>query len=439
MVLVGITKLTYGQGIQFEKKSWKEVLQLSQELDKTVFVDVYTTWCGPCKKVAKTVFTQEKVGKFYNENFINAKIDGESKEGVKFVEKYNIKSYPTFLYLDKNGDVLYRFVGAKKAKDFIGAISKIKIVSKYGGWEKMDSIYHSGKGNPNLFYDYYSIMSGKRKENALNAFLKNLPEDELMDIEMKDLITNTTIYDDVLMNKVIDGLIPRCGVDKDYDFVMTFGIRIHLNKILKKAIKNGNEERFNQIMKLKHKFYSQQNKKKQDSDLALNGRGLFFSSPDLCKLIYAYTNSSRDGEFKSIFEKYITNFMQMKIPNRFLIEREPKNPTKRIYMFALLKDQIPSKLSVISEYLVQMIDYYWLLSDSDKTTKKKCHDWLLYVYNLNPYNYNAASDISNLLIEMGYKKKAIEILEETVALQAKLANEKNKDIVNLQRRLNKYL
>ena len=44
----------FSQGIQFEIGSWKEVLQKAKQENKLIFVDLYTTWCGPCKKMEIT-------------------------------------------------------------------------------------------------------------------------------------------------------------------------------------------------------------------------------------------------------------------------------------------------------------------------------------------------------------------------------------------------
>ena len=74
-----------GQGIIFFEGTWKEALEKAKKEDKLVFVDSYTTWCGPCIKMAKNVFTQESVGSFYNQNFINIKLDMEKEDGVRCV------------------------------------------------------------------------------------------------------------------------------------------------------------------------------------------------------------------------------------------------------------------------------------------------------------------------------------------------------------------
>jgi uncharacterized protein YyaL (SSP411 family) len=54
-----------------------------QKQVKPIFVDCYTSWCAPCKKMEQTVFVNDTVYKFYNEHFINFKVDMEKGEGVE--------------------------------------------------------------------------------------------------------------------------------------------------------------------------------------------------------------------------------------------------------------------------------------------------------------------------------------------------------------------
>ena len=64
-----------GQGIEFFHGSWEEALAEAKKQEKPIFVDAFTTWCGPCKMMSRSVFTEEEVGTFFNENFISLKID----------------------------------------------------------------------------------------------------------------------------------------------------------------------------------------------------------------------------------------------------------------------------------------------------------------------------------------------------------------------------
>ncbi len=90
-------------GIQFYRGSWNEALQLAKKENKLIFLDVYATWCGPCKKLKKNSFSNSEVGNFYNANFINVSLDGEQGDGAKLVNQYNLSGYPSLLFIDATG------------------------------------------------------------------------------------------------------------------------------------------------------------------------------------------------------------------------------------------------------------------------------------------------------------------------------------------------
>jgi thioredoxin 1 len=104
-------EVSTNKGIEFFDGNFHQALLKSQELNKPIFLDVYATWCGPCKQLKKTTFKDEKVGKYFNENFINIAIDGETAEGQELIRKYSIRSYPSLLILDSKGIVKTRTTG----------------------------------------------------------------------------------------------------------------------------------------------------------------------------------------------------------------------------------------------------------------------------------------------------------------------------------------
>lgn len=69
-------------GIKFFTGSWKAVLAEAKRQNKPVFVDIYTTWCGPCKLMAKEAFPNPTVGEKFNSSFVSYQIDAEKGEGV---------------------------------------------------------------------------------------------------------------------------------------------------------------------------------------------------------------------------------------------------------------------------------------------------------------------------------------------------------------------
>ena len=60
----------FGQGIEFFKGDYNAALEKAKQEGKMLFVDFYVDWCGPCKRLAKDVFTLEAVGNYFNEKFV---------------------------------------------------------------------------------------------------------------------------------------------------------------------------------------------------------------------------------------------------------------------------------------------------------------------------------------------------------------------------------
>jgi thiol:disulfide interchange protein len=114
-----IGAFAFAQGIKFEESNFPAVLAKAKKENKLVFIDAYTTWCGPCKLMAKNVFPQKTVGDYYNANFVNAKIDMEKGEGIEIAKKYNVKAFPTYLFVDGNGELVHRTLGYVEENDFI--------------------------------------------------------------------------------------------------------------------------------------------------------------------------------------------------------------------------------------------------------------------------------------------------------------------------------
>lgn len=112
IALVTMQLTTQAQGIEFvHDKSFDEIRAMAKAQNKLIFMDCYTTWCGPCKRLSSMVFPDSAVGEYFNDNFINTKFDMEKGEGVNLSGKYAIRAYPTLLWLDYEGNVKHKVVG----------------------------------------------------------------------------------------------------------------------------------------------------------------------------------------------------------------------------------------------------------------------------------------------------------------------------------------
>ncbi len=174
--LAGIS--TAQNSISFvEKVSWKEALAKAAKENRIIFVDAYTTWCGPCKMMSRDVFTQENVAEFYNSNFVNLKIDMEKGEGPQLAQTYSVGVYPTLLFIDANGELLHRAAGYHDATQFIDLGKAAMDPSRQmGAYARR---FEAGERDP-LFLREYTEMSAAAYDGShqkiADAYLETLPD-----------------------------------------------------------------------------------------------------------------------------------------------------------------------------------------------------------------------------------------------------------------------
>lgn len=113
--------------------SWEDGIKLAEKKNKKVFVDIYTDWCGFCKRMDANTFSDPDVIKYMNKNFVMIKLNGETKEELQYKGKtysyaksgrrgYNglavelakrNPAYPTFVFLDNDQNVINNVIGYK--------------------------------------------------------------------------------------------------------------------------------------------------------------------------------------------------------------------------------------------------------------------------------------------------------------------------------------
>ncbi|CAN5743691.1 hypothetical protein BH10BAC2_BH10BAC2_45860 [soil metagenome] len=99
------------KGIRFIEQDWNKALEQAKAEKKLVFVDIYATWCGPCKMLKRNTFSDEAAAKFFNEHFINVSIDGELGVGPELSTKYGLNAYPFLLVTDEKGNPVLQTAG----------------------------------------------------------------------------------------------------------------------------------------------------------------------------------------------------------------------------------------------------------------------------------------------------------------------------------------
>ena len=106
-----------GEDGPFEKMGYGKALKKAEEEQKLIFIDFYTTWCGPCKMLDAQTWKDPAVIAWLRENTVAIKVDAERNRGL--ARKYQVNSYPTLMFLDTEGTVMHRMSGFRPAKRFL--------------------------------------------------------------------------------------------------------------------------------------------------------------------------------------------------------------------------------------------------------------------------------------------------------------------------------
>ena len=161
-----LTLAQEGKGVHFEDGlSWSAIQAKAKAENKYIFMDCYTSWCGPCKFMATQVFPQEAAGKYFNDKFIsvsvqldtskadNAAVRSWYADAHALAEQYHVRAYPTFLIFAPDGQPVHRLVGSSEtAEVFNGRVA-----------ESFD---------PNK--QYYTLLDQYQKGKKDSAFLHKL-------------------------------------------------------------------------------------------------------------------------------------------------------------------------------------------------------------------------------------------------------------------------
>ena len=126
--------------------SFEEAIALSEKKPKKLFLDMYTDWCGWCKRMDQTTFKNPVVAEYMNENFYAVKFNAERKDSVDFKGKTYVNSnpagnrsshqlaqalmngrmsYPSFVFMNENQEVITIVPGYRKAPEMEAILNYI--------------------------------------------------------------------------------------------------------------------------------------------------------------------------------------------------------------------------------------------------------------------------------------------------------------------------
>jgi thioredoxin-related protein len=98
-----------GPGIAFASGTFEEALSRARSEKKLLLVDVYTDWCGWCKKLDREVFADSRVAEA-TKGLVAVRVNAEDG-GEEVARKFGVRGYPTVLFVDGKGNLVKRIDG----------------------------------------------------------------------------------------------------------------------------------------------------------------------------------------------------------------------------------------------------------------------------------------------------------------------------------------
>lgn len=430
--LVLICTTAGAQGIVFQEGFLSETLVEAKSQGKLVFIDVYTSWCGPCKMMSSEIFPQQEIGDFFNANFINFKADAEKSEDGRHIAKtYNVTAYPTFLFVNGDGELVYRFLGAKSLEGLIREGEKaVSAQQVYPELKKYEKQYHDGDRNMDFLAGYATVMaaSGLDASAVLIDYLAQVDDEALFAPDNLSRIESITLYDSKLSRRIITLLEARfANPEKDEKAFRKINSSAgkYFSGTIRNIANNGSEEQFNEYLSLKERFMALGNT--NSVSVAMLGGGVFYLPAEMLRL--DYYNSKENGErFMAVFDRYVVDvrgvFEEFNNALRSLednlnanvekaLEEGDEAQAKRLRgSYGLMKTLAGMDNIYLSTALLEYIDNYdnYYTGTKDAAYRDRLTEWYVYLSGVAP-SVKTALYAAEKLVGLGCIADAVAVLE----------------------------
>lgn len=393
--------LLIAQGIKFEHGTFNEALKKAKAENKLLFIDGYAVWCGPCKKMATTVFLEEEVGKYFDENLIALKVDVERGEGPVIKRKYGITGLPGYVFIDGDGNVVYRFNAAMPTAKFMIEVKKaVSYAKDPNSVGRMAELYLTKKNDEKFVRSYLDKLKDSKSTNytdVLEHYLsiqKSVPETSKEMVVLLADHSNEIIfggYADKIIQNHLGSEAWRPYVRKD--------IREAFQLLKKNMIENTTDYAIAQ---------------KDTTLLELTITNAIKSGVNVDdiqrKRIYSYyyLQTGEGDKYKALVHddnvKYIKNIDATKLRNAYIDWKKASNDGS-INGTTPHSDKISHEISFMSRNYAQFIE--------TENEKKEVLSWMKVAYDIKPGDATMMSTYADYLYLFGNNKpEAISIKSE---------------------------
>ena len=196
----GFSQEVSNEGIKFENGlSWHDIVKKATEENKLIFVDCYTTWCLPCKKMEQQVYPLKEVGMYFKEHFVSVKFQMDTtdkdselvkdryEDATRVKKVYSVNAFPTFLFFTPNGKLLYKNSGLQDATALIKTASDV--ANPENNYYEFLEEYKKGKRDYRRFA--FMAFAAMRLKDTVTA--NKLAKEYLATLKGNDLFTKNNI------------------------------------------------------------------------------------------------------------------------------------------------------------------------------------------------------------------------------------------------------
>lgn len=415
---VGLIAQENAAGISFQQGEFQAMLDKAKAENKLIFMDVYTTWCGPCKMLDRNTFSDAQVGSKFNASFVNYKLDAEKGEGINLARKYAVRAYPNMLFINGQGEVVHRVVGYRPPEELLKegeTAAKLLEGMKPLSW--FDANYGAKKTDKAFMQAYLAKLkeSGKETTKVLNEYLALIPANERGTETVVKLAADNLTQLDGPAYQLLAGIMREAGKYSNASVQVAYSALGKLkNQLFNKAVQAKDHKLLDRLIQIS-----------KETD----GPG---AEAQIAQYEFEFAKATGDlSVVRKIMEQKANSFLSLSndalkkqdaeslalFKKQAILEGEDTTSAQ----FALMREKMKNTVSRNTALELNELAMKYLESMPDKADLTKALAWSARSLELDR-DVNFLDTYANLLYKLGRKTEAIKF--ETEAMEKASPEEK---------------